>query len=100
MKTISVIAGVAALALLGVSVAEAKGGGGHSSFGGSHAGTSHVNSSSHSVSGYVRKDGTVVQGYRATDPNSTRNDNYSTRGNTNPCTGQPGTKPRDGETPH
>ena len=29
----------------------------------------------------------------------TRNDNYSTRGNVNPHTGEPGTKPRDGEAP-
>lgn len=47
---------------------------------------------------YMRSDGTVVQGHYRTAPNSTRNDNYSTRGNVNPYTGKAGTKPRDGET--
>lgn len=51
----------------------------------------------HHVSGYTRRDGTHVRAYTATDPNSTRNDNFSTRGNTNPYTGEAGTKPRDGE---
>lgn len=47
------------------------------------------------VNGYTRSDGTVVQGYTRTDANSTKNDNYSTQGNTNPYTGQAGAKPRD-----
>ena len=51
----------------------------------------------HSVRDYYRKDGTHVRSYFATDPNGTRNDNYSTRGMVNPHTGKPGTKPRDGE---
>ena len=38
---------------------------------------------------------TYVNGYMKTNPNSTRNDNYSTQGNYNPYTGQEGTKPRD-----
>lgn len=45
------------------------------------------------VKGYTRSDGTQVEGYKRTAPNSTRNDNYSTRGNTNPHTGKSGTKP-------
>jgi hypothetical protein len=49
------------------------------------------------VKGYTRKDGTVVPGYYKTAPNKTKNDNYSTKGNVNPHTGKPGTKPRDGE---
>jgi hypothetical protein len=49
------------------------------------------------VHSYTRRDGTYVHSYHATNPNDTRNDNYSTRGNTNPYTGMPGTKPRDGE---
>lgn len=49
----------------------------------------------HSVSGYFRADGTYVQPHMATDQDQTRNDNYSTRGNMNPYTGTPGTKPRD-----
>jgi len=44
------------------------------------------------VQGHMRKDGTYVQPHYRTDPNSTRLDNYSTRGNVNPYTGQAGTK--------
>lgn len=48
-----------------------------------------------SVRGYYRSNGTYVQPHYRSSPNSTRNDNYSTRGNTNPYTSQPGYKPRD-----
>jgi len=51
----------------------------------------------HNVNGYVRNNGTYVQPHMLTNPNATRNDNYSTRGNVNPYTGVPGTKPRDGQ---
>lgn len=47
------------------------------------------------VSGYSKSNGTYVQGYYRTTPNSTRNDNYSTIGNVNPYTGKSGTQPRD-----
>jgi hypothetical protein len=47
------------------------------------------------VKGYTRADGTKVQGHYRTNPNSTRNDNYSTKGNINPHTGKAGTRPRD-----
>lgn len=47
------------------------------------------------VRGYSKKDGTYVQPYTKTSPDRTRNNNYSTRGNTNPYTGKAGTKPRD-----
>ena len=43
------------------------------------------------VRGYVKRDGTYVAPYTRTTPNSTPMDNYSTRGNTNPYTGQAGT---------
>lgn len=43
------------------------------------------------VPGYVKKDGTYVQGHYQTSPNGTKLDNYSTQGNTNPYTGQRGT---------
>lgn len=43
-----------------------------------------------SVRGYVRKDGTYVQPHMRSAPNSTTLDNFSTRGNVNPYTGQPG----------
>ena len=43
------------------------------------------------VSGYARKDGTYVQPHYQTNPNSTKLDNYSTQGNSNPYTGKAGT---------
>lgn len=49
-------------------------------------------SGEHYTSGYTRQNGTAVQGYHATNPNETKADNWSTRGNVNPYTGQPGTK--------
>lgn len=45
------------------------------------------NPNSHDVSGYTRSNGTYVQPYTATNPNSTRRDNYGTSGNYNPNTG-------------
>ena len=47
---------------------------------------------SHMVRGHVRKDGTYVAPHMRTNPNSTRLDNWSTRGNVNPHTGEEGTK--------
>ena len=47
------------------------------------------------VHGYTKSNGTYVEGHYRTLPNSTRNDNWSTIGNTNPYTGVEGTKPRD-----
>lgn len=46
----------------------------------------------HSVRGYVRRDGTYVAPHVQTNPNNTRLDNWSTRGNVNPYTGVAGTK--------
>ena len=93
------VASTIALATFGVATARGGGGhgGGHSS---SHSSSSHVSTGDHYVHSYTRKDGAVVQGHHATDPNGTRDDNYSTRGNVNPYTGEPGTKPRDGESPN
>ena len=51
-----------------------------------------VAQNSHSVRGYTRKDGTYVPPHRATNPNSSRSDNWSTKGNVNPYTGKSGTK--------
>ncbi len=77
----------ACLVLSTSAFARGHGGGGHSS---------HVSSGgSHSIRGYTRSNGTRVAPAHATNPNHTRNDNYSTRGNTNPHTGKAGTKPRD-----
>lgn len=44
------------------------------------------------VSGYARADGTYVPAHYRTAPNSTKLDNYSTKGNYNPYTGDEGTK--------
>ena len=43
------------------------------------------------VQPHVRKDGTYVEGHMRSAPNNTTNDNYSTKGNYNPYTGQQGT---------
>lgn len=43
-----------------------------------------------SVGGYYRRDGTYVAPYHRTTPNQYRYDNYSSQGNFNPWTGQPG----------
>jgi hypothetical protein len=42
------------------------------------------------VDGYTRSNGTYVNGYERSDRNGTTSDNYSTRGNVNPYTGQRG----------
>lgn len=42
------------------------------------------------VNGYTRSDGTYVQGYQRSAPDSTVTNNYGYRGNTNPYTGQTG----------
>ena len=43
------------------------------------------------VRGYVKKDGTVVEPSTRTAPDSTKDNNYSTKGNVNPTTGKEGT---------
>jgi hypothetical protein len=48
------------------------------------------NPSTHTTSGYTRSNGTYVQPYTATNPNSTQRDNFSTSGNMNPYTGAVG----------
>lgn len=45
----------------------------------------------HAVRGYTRADGTYVAPHMQSNPNGTKLDNYSTLGNVNPYTGQPGT---------
>lgn len=46
----------------------------------------------HYIKGYIKKDGTYVAPSYATNPNSTKLDNYSTLGNVNPYTGIAGTR--------
>lgn len=70
-----------------ISDVSARGsGGGHSSSG------SHSSGGSHSVRGYTTKKGTYVAPHRQTNPNGTKRDNWSTKGNVNPYTGKVGTK--------
>lgn len=49
------------------------------------------------VNGYTKSNGTYVKGHYRSSPNSSKNDNWSTKGNTNPYTGRAGTKPREYE---
>lgn len=42
------------------------------------------------VHGYVRKNGTYVSPHMRSTPNTTKYDNYSSHGNTNPYTGKKG----------
>lgn len=68
-----------------------RGGGSKSS----HASASSYRSSSgssHSTRSYVRRNGTYVAPSGAKNPNKTKLDNYSTRGNVNPYSGKTGSK--------
>ena len=42
--------------------------------------------------GYTTRDGTYVQPHYQTNPDNNPYNNWSTQGNTNPFTGQPGTR--------
>lgn len=55
-------------------------------------GSSRSSGSSHSVSGYVKKNGTYVNHHRATNADKTRTNNWSHKGNVNPYTGKEGNK--------
>ena len=46
----------------------------------------------HAVRGHVKKDGTYVAPTRATNPNRTQRDNYSSKPNVNPANGKQGKK--------
>ena len=76
MKPLIVMAMVALSATAATSDAFARGGGG----------------GSHGVRGHTTRNGTYVAPHRQTNPNSSRYDNWSTKGNTNPYTGKPGSK--------
>lgn len=45
-----------------------------------------------SVDGHIRRDGTYVPSHQRTAPNSTINDNWTTKPNVNPNTGRAGTR--------
>lgn len=51
-----------------------------------------VSTGEQSVRSYTRKDGTYVPGHHRTNPDSSKANNWSTKGNVNPYTGKPGTK--------
>ena len=44
------------------------------------------------VKGYTKSNGTYVNGYHRSSSNNTQRDNYSTKGNVNPYTGEKGHK--------
>ena len=64
---------------------------------GGHGGGGHASSGVgyHAVRGYLTKNGTYVAPHYQTNPDGTKNDNWSTVGNVNPFTGKEGTKPGD-----
>ena len=77
-------------ALLTSGTSEARGGsGGHS---GGHA-SARASGGSHSVRSHVTRAGTYVRSHRATNRDTSKRNNWLTRGNVNPYTGKPGTKP-------
>lgn len=47
------------------------------------------------VSGHYRSDGTYVAPHYRSSPNYTKSDNWTTKGNVNPYTGQAGTRTYD-----
>ena len=47
---------------------------------------------SHAVKGYTKRDGTYVAPSHATNPDVTKSNNWSQKGNSNPYTGKEGTK--------
>lgn len=63
--------------------------GGHSN--GSHS-SGHSTAGHHYVRGYTTKRGTYAAPHYQTNPNHTKSDNWSTKGNVNPHTGKAGTK--------
>lgn len=76
----------------------AKGGSGHSHSGhySYSSGTGSKAEHTH-VSGYTKKDGTYVVPHDRSTADHTKNNNWSTKGNTNPETDKQGTKKGDDE---
>lgn len=86
---------VAALAISFSLSIPASARGGHSSPSGhgtkAATGTGAKGSHEH-VNGYTKKDGTVVKEHDRSTKDDTKDNNWSTKGNTNPETGKAGTK--------
>jgi len=83
MKRIAIALGAL---LAAASVAQAQYGTGYGLYG------TGSNPNAHVTRPYVTQQGTYVQPHIQTNPNRTQMDNYTTRGNINPYTGQPGTR--------
>ncbi len=92
MKTITALCVVISMAF-GMTDAFAKGSshGSSKSYGSKSYSNNHKGTGDHNVQGYTKKDGTYVPPHHATNPNTTKRDNYSSKGNVNPYTGKPGT---------
>lgn len=79
---------VVCLLIAELSPPEAQARGGSSGYrGGGHSSGGHVG-----VRPHTRRDGTFVQPHRRTAPNSTQRDNFTSKPNSNPYTGKPGTR--------
>jgi len=76
------------IALMYLPALQARSRSAHSNSTHSHA----AGSSTVSVRGYTKKNGTSLRAHRRSAPNHTQRDNWSTRGNVNPDTGKTGTK--------
>jgi len=95
MKHIINTAAIAAMLVVSASTF-AKGGSHGAGHGGGHSykaatGTGASSSKQH-VSGYTKHDGTHVNTHNRSSKDQTKTNNWSTKGNTNPDTGKPGTK--------
>ncbi|WP_077033124.1 hypothetical protein [Pelomonas sp. KK5] len=94
-KLIAAAAAAAAVLLLAGPAAQARGGGGGGHSSGGHSSHASNPGGSHATKGYTKKDGTYVAPSHATNPNKTKRDNWSSKGNVNPHTGKEGTKGPD-----
>jgi hypothetical protein len=83
---------IAAAALLGALTCVAQAGSLYGRGFGPGLRGSGSNPNSHYVAPNIRSDGAYVRGHYRTNPNSTQLDNFGTRGNYNPYTGQTGTR--------
>ena len=90
MKKLVLVVFILLLIFASESFAGSKGG--YRSSSGSKSTYVKSGSKSTHVKGYYKKDGTYVQPHYKTKPNTTKFDNYGTKGNTNPYTGKEGTK--------
>src|SRR5882724_9600516 len=93
-----VFCGVLLIGLMASDVMAKGGGWGRSSGRSSSIGPgTGSNYSSHSVRGYVRRDGTYVAPHYQSNPDGNINNNWSTKPNINPYTGEIGTRVDPGD---